>query len=284
VLLLDFGSAGDIRFVLAAMVVQYACAAGTMVTLGPVRRLSRAALFCLLTPGTIAAMLHGHWILCAGTAFFVVVVAVVGAEQMHQSFAELASLRASAAGQAEVDRLRANTDDLTQLHNRRGMRSRFESEPDAFGAMIYLDLDHFKLINDTAGHLAGDELLVQVGKRIVREVGEGAVVARMGGDEFLVLIPAGETDVDALASRIEERVVEPYALSCGTWSVGASTGSTRFEDGDSFSATLHKADKAMFRAKARNRLRESSAAAENSRPGTHSGNGLRGLVPMSMDR
>lgn len=243
----DFGAASDIRFTLSAMVVQYAVAAGTMVKLGPVRRLARTALASLLMPGAIVAMLHGHWTIGVGTVFFMLVVAVVGTQQMHQFYTELANLRSAAARQAELDRHRANTDDLTQLHNRRGIHALFRSEPDAFGALLYVDLDGFKSVNDNAGHATGDEVLEVVAKRLTSLAPDNALVARMGGDEFVILLRAAETDRAMLtAVEIESAIARPFSLAATTWRIGASVGIGHFGDDRSFEEVLHLADKAMF--------------------------------------
>ena len=94
---LDLRSGEEKEFMFAMMVVIFACIAGGAVTLGPVRRLARTAQISLLAPMTIAAAMNGYWIQVAGTVFFVGVVTIVGAEQMHQAFQEPVRLRAESA-------------------------------------------------------------------------------------------------------------------------------------------------------------------------------------------
>ena len=141
----------------------------------------------------------------------------------------------------ELERV-ANTDELTGLANRERFRTQLEDRINRVGragesfAVMLLDLDRFKEINDTLGHHYGDQLLRELGPRLVECVGPDGIVARMGGDEFAVL-PAEQTDApDALESyarEIIEVVQRPFEVEQMTLQVGASVGIARFPvDGD----------------------------------------------------
>jgi diguanylate cyclase (GGDEF)-like protein/PAS domain S-box-containing protein len=132
------------------------------------------------------------------------------------------------------DRLRyqAEHDPLTRLPNRTLFFERLTTaletaEPDSEIGLCYLDLDGFKMVNDSLGHAIGDELLVLVAGRLAEVVGQrGHLVARMGGDEFVILLepPATTTDVAELAQDILATLREPVHLAGHTLSVSASIG------------------------------------------------------------
>jgi diguanylate cyclase (GGDEF)-like protein/PAS domain S-box-containing protein len=122
-------------------------------------------------------------------------------------------------------------DALTQLANRALFRERVsEALRDRSAAdevtVLFLDLDGFKEVNDRLGHLAGDQLLVQVGERLRASVRDGDVVARFGGDEFAVLIksPVGGDEAAQVAERIIAMLEEPFASDSGKIHVQASIG------------------------------------------------------------
>lgn len=125
-------------------------------------------------------------------------------------------------------------DALTNLPNRRMLYDRLEqavsgnAQAIKFGALMMLDLDHFKHVNDTLGHEAGDCLLIEVGQRLKASVREDDTVARIGGDEFIVLVtPLGEEYMQAkqraeiIAEKLRSALAEPYP--CITQQVVAST-------------------------------------------------------------
>ena len=116
-------------------------------------------------------------------------------------------------------------------------------------AVLLLDLDRFKEVNDTLGHPVGDELLRLVAKRLLEHVPQGSVVARLGGDEFAVLVPVDHGGI-AVASRIRTSLTVPFQVQDTFLEVGASIGvATIPADGDDSSTLLQHADVAMYAAK-----------------------------------
>jgi diguanylate cyclase (GGDEF)-like protein len=153
----------------------------------------------------------------------------------------------------------ATTDDLTGLANRERFRQVVEERIAAAQhsgggfAVMLMDLDRFKEINDTLGHHYGDVLLRDLGPRLVAAIGPAGVIARLGGDEFGVLPAEGTHDVavlERIVARLTSCVHEPFAVDELSLEVGASIGIARYpEDGDDSHALLRCADIAMYAAK-----------------------------------
>ena len=123
-------------------------------------------------------------------------------------------------------------------------------------AVLFLDLDHFKLVNDTLGHTTGDALLKLVAARLKGCVREGDTVARVGGDEFTIVLQEVEKkeDAAAVAQKVLHAIAEPIDLSDQRFYVTTSVGITTFpDDGDDAETLLKNADNAMYRAKAQGR-------------------------------
>lgn len=164
---------------------------------------------------------------------------------------------------------RAAHDSLTGLYNRYGLQTQLETllaraAQGARMAVISIDLDHFKDVNDTLGHEAGDELLCAASHRLRSCVPAGAVVARPGGDEFVVLVPgADEATAASLASLALAALGRPFALRGGENRVGASAGIALCpEHGSQREELLRCADIALFAAKGAGRNQHTLFTAE----------------------
>jgi|GEM_PF-2608209 len=160
----------------------------------------------------------------------------------------------------KVTRL-ARTDQLTDLPNRRVFNEALEqaigrASREARGfAVLYLDLDHFKDVNDTLGHTIGDELLVLVSKRLKNTVRAGDVVARFGGDEFAVLQIDIQDPSDAavLATKIIENLRQPFLIQENKIQSGTSIGIVVSDPETNREALLSHADLALYEAKSKRR-------------------------------
>ncbi|HDZ09978.1 putative bifunctional diguanylate cyclase/phosphodiesterase [Pseudohongiella sp.] len=159
--------------------------------------------------------------------------------------------------QAQMEKL-AFYDPLTGLENRRLFRDRLEQglrhlrRSKKPMALLFLDLDQFKRINDTLGHDAGDELLCTVAQRLRDCVREEDIVARLGGDEFTILLAniTSPDDAGLVARKILRALIEPIALSTQEVTVSCSIGITVApEDSMNASVLMRNADLAMYRAK-----------------------------------
>jgi diguanylate cyclase (GGDEF)-like protein/PAS domain S-box-containing protein len=147
-------------------------------------------------------------------------------------------------------------DSLTGLPNRRLLCDRLDEALEVANrsrralAVLFLDLDDFKAVNDVHGHDAGDQLLQRVAGRLEECVRAGDTVARLGGDEFVIMLPDPGTDpqLHATADRIMKRVAEPYVLDRVTVGITASIGMALVDMG-SARDVLHAADGAMYQAK-----------------------------------
>jgi diguanylate cyclase (GGDEF)-like protein/PAS domain S-box-containing protein len=156
----------------------------------------------------------------------------------------------------------ANYDVLTGLPNRRLFHDRLmqelkrEDREMSSLALMFIDLDHFKEVNDTMGHEAGDNLLMQASKRISGCIRESDTLARLGGDEFTIILPGlhDTRRLDALADTILHILSKPFILGETSAYVSASIGITLYpQDADNLSSLLKNADQAMYVAKNKGR-------------------------------
>ncbi len=171
-------------------------------------------------------------------------------------------ITARKAAEDEIEHL-AFYDTLTQLPNRQLLMNRlkgalsYNAKPNEIGALMFIDLDHFKVLNDSLGHARGDQLLQKVASRIAASVGVGDTVARLGGDEFVVLLehlgqdPATVIDQARMAGeKIRSALTEPYELAGNIYHGTCSIGITCFRQQEhSIGDLLKQADLAMYQAK-----------------------------------
>lgn len=159
--------------------------------------------------------------------------------------------------QEDEIRFRANYDALTRLPNRSLFNERLTQalvqakREGAILALLYLDLDGFKEINDTHGHLAGDKALQQISQRLTECVRESDCVARLGGDEFVIFLSGLEFKYDAevVAKKIIDSVQQPFVYSGVNLKMGVSIGISIYPDDHLPEKLFEHADSAMYEAK-----------------------------------
>ncbi|HET9484463.1 MAG TPA: diguanylate cyclase, partial [Xanthomonadales bacterium] len=163
--------------------------------------------------------------------------------------------------QEEQLRRQALTDPLTGLDNRDALlrsltRAIDEAAPGEGPSLLYIDLDRFKVINDLLGHAAGDGLLVAASQRLKDTVGPDALLARFGGDEFMVMLPhsADPDEPSRVAEHVTASFSRPFDYGGEEFAITASVGVAHFpEDGATIQQLINHADAAMYDAKRRGR-------------------------------
>jgi diguanylate cyclase (GGDEF)-like protein/PAS domain S-box-containing protein len=177
--------------------------------------------------------------------------------------AERALMREKDRSQGYLARLEqlAFEDPLTGLANRRRLQERMEVAlwdargADSSVALLFVDLNNFKEVNDRLGHVVGDELLVAVGHRLKSRLRRSDMLVRLGGDEFLIALPGLDPDTaaaeaEAVARQLKAAVSQPLMLTGRAETISASIGISCFPaDGDDFSSLLHCADLRMYATK-----------------------------------
>ena len=152
----------------------------------------------------------------------------------------------------------ANMDPLTKLQNRRMFQDRLDEEikrskrSELPFALLFLDLDHFKEVNDSLGHEVGDQMLVEVSERIKAHVRESDVISRLGGDEFAIIFTELKDihSIDHITQEILDSLSKPYHLGVDQVYISASVGITLYpSDADNISQLLQNSDQAMYLAK-----------------------------------
>jgi len=170
---------------------------------------------------------------------------------------EVRLLHAAARDHGKTLESLALTDPLTGLANRRLLVDRLSmamvhAQREKVGmALLYLDLDGFKEINNTLGHPAGDELLKMVATRLQATVREEDTVARLGGDEFVIVLgPAGNVDAGQVAAKVIEAVSQPYVIEGQSARITTSAGIGLYPvHGKDVETLMKSADLALYEAK-----------------------------------
>jgi diguanylate cyclase len=178
---------------------------------------------------------------------------------LHAAFVMAASVASVVAWRFNEEQ--AFKDSLTGLPNRRLFRDRVghalarSGRRPGASAVLFIDLDKFKDVNDSLGHPVGDQLLTSVSDRLRAVVRPGDTVARLGGDEFAVLAEdvVGEADAAGLAARVLDALAVPFALRGKEMAVGGSIGVALSNPGDTVDELLRNADVAMYNAKSAGR-------------------------------
>jgi Amt family ammonium transporter len=213
----------------------------------------------------------GHVVLVDGSVSSII-------DELRSSLGSVITFRNVTAAKRLTDELthQAHHDPLTGLPNRRAFESRLRravisaKEQQCRHALLYFDLDHFKPVNDTAGHAAGDELLRQLAKLLRSQLREHDALARLGGDEFAILIEDATPDQAAYVSEKVRRAIANYQFEWQgeIFRIGASIGQLEFSDGKlSAYELLYRADEMCYLAKSRGRDRVVAFSRERDKSG-----------------
>jgi len=249
----------------AEMVVLAGIGAGAAVTLAPLLPAALAFLWLALPPLVVRLVFEGDQVsLYLALLSVVYLLSLSAATRRMNLLVETAFTTRYQREQAEAQvKQQAYFDALTGLANRRMLMERLQqvyARARRHGehlAVLFLDLDNFKTINDSLGHQVGDQLLKEVARRLQLRLREEDLVARLGGDEFVIVqgdLSAGQQeaqlDVERLAQDLRRRVAMPYHIQGHELHLSTSIGIAMFpEDGDSVEQLLQHADAAMYKAK-----------------------------------
>jgi diguanylate cyclase (GGDEF)-like protein len=180
----------------------------------------------------------------------VAIIAAIVRVRREQGLAQ-ALLRAA---QADLIEQQANTDLVTGLLNRRGVIASLELRQAPAMTLAMFDIDNLKQINDSYGHLVGDEVISGVGSRLAGGFSKDDVIGRWGGDEYIVILDTPmELGTKAVSRVFEQLTSEPISTSAATISVGMSVGVATWADGEAIDGVLARADDALYQAKAKGR-------------------------------
>lgn len=242
------------------LAVLFGMSAGSVGGIAGIAGLGRFVIYPMWFMTSLSLIMLGQWWLAAATLLFLFVMARDLASTSDLLF-EILFLRELSRDQADDAQRAARRDPLTGLLNRAGLEVATEAAVAVAGDSIitmFIDLDHFKSVNDRFGHAAGDKVLVEAGERLLTTVRPGDIVARLGGDEFLVIL-AEELSVaerEAVAKAIIDTLEVPFIVGNHEARISASVGvsvtpTSLFE----LSAVQREADHALYLAKGQGRRR-----------------------------
>jgi diguanylate cyclase (GGDEF)-like protein len=239
----DFGAALSLCWVVAlSLLVAGAC--------GPRQEVALTQTPGTVVPPFVAALVAVFVLVFTGphVGAYLITPAVL---TLTAAGARLTLALREARGATEAYRL-SLTDDLTGLPNRRALLARVQAEEtlDLPVALLLLDFDGFKEVNDTLGHLAGDTVLRLISRRLRAKVDDGTLVARLGGDEFAIAVPTGdEGHAMRVADWVREVVAGPVEVHGHIFTMGASVGVAISHSPTTRADLLRRADVAMYQAK-----------------------------------
>ena len=235
-----------------ALCFMVAVSAGALGGISGTTQLTLSVLLPMWVIGAGAFVAGGQWIVAIAMVCFVTIV-VRDNRSATKLLVELIRLRVESSARASSADWEATHDPLTGLPNRAGLEAVARPSPSVRTVTaMFVDLDHFKEVNDRFGHLVGDLVLTEAAARLRRAVREDDVVGRLGGDEFLVLLQRELDDEAAaeLADRLIADLEAPFEVADHDVYVSASIGITRVPAGDTdVNRLVHQSDKALYHAK-----------------------------------
>ncbi|MEO0462203.1 MAG: EAL domain-containing protein [Pseudomonadota bacterium] len=222
----------------------------------PTIAIGQMALVCI--PIFIAALMRGTTATLALAATMLLLVPAIFAITLNIFNVLRDSITAAETSAQLADKMQnlARTDVVTGLANRAGLNhamveTMMEIQEDSRFALVWIDLDRFKEVNDLLGHPVGDMVLAETGKRLREVCNDAATIARFGGDEFVIFTPvASRKDAERIASEVHAEIMRPYRLEADRLEVRASLGVALLpEDGADADTLMQNADQALYHAK-----------------------------------
>ena len=224
--------------------------------------IANGQLFLTFLPITLACLVLGTlpMIVLAATILLVGPAMASITHNVHQVLRDSIVAAETSERLARRMEILAHTDVVTNLANRAGMNQQMVemlmSVPeDQMLALLWLDLDRFKEVNDLLGHQTGDRVLLEIANRLKETVPQNAVIARFGGDEFTVFTPVDDRrHAERLASEVHAELMRPVRIDADRLEIGASIGVALLpEDGTDSESLMQKADLALYHAKVNGR-------------------------------
>lgn len=254
------------RYTICAILAQVQVISIILITLNPIRKSNIIALLlCTVTGGAaiFSVLMSGHMDALPG---FVIPFISGGISLIISSYSRNLKKQMSTIlnygkivkSKEELLHKLAYYDTLTGLPNRKMMMDRIDQMTDPMNSqkneftLVYMDLDNFKKINDTMGHKTGDEILEQIALRWKEKCQKEDIMGRIGGDEFLFIIPhkTESLELDAYLNNLKLALASPLVIDRKEFLISASCGITRYpEDGKNAQELLKNADIALYRAK-----------------------------------
>ena len=238
--------------------------AGAITTLAAILNMARSFVILSILPVALQFYLNANELsltMTLMTLYFMVMI-LISAKRLNQTIVESLTVRNQRELAQQTIRYQALYDELTELPNRRLLLETMQQEistaerHNRFGAVFFIDLDRFKAINDSMGHTFGDELLVQVAKKITQRLRFEDTAARLGGDEFVVLLgdlgkdqEAASTHASKIAEEIRSLFETPLTIHDQEIHLTISIGIAIFPANVSAEDMLKYADVAMYQAK-----------------------------------
>lgn len=182
-------------------------------------------------------------------AIFSVIATLAAAQRVRRERALLAAQKEAAL--ADTMRIRARTDELTGILNRRGAEEALSFRPDGMTWTVAIaDCDDFKGVNDRYGHQVGDEYLRAIAQRLRSSLPEKDILARWGGDEFLLAVALPKESAARVFERVHHQVVDtPIQTTAGPMSARLTLGVAQWHEGEAAEAVVRRADQAMYSGK-----------------------------------
>ena len=258
-----FAEQSPVHQVFLGLVVAGICA-GAITTLSAISLAARGFVTLAILPIIIKFNLIDSEISLAmiGVSVLFVVMILISSQRINKTIVESLQIRHQRELAEKTIRHQAHFDDLTDLPNRRLLLTTLRREMAKadrhrrIGAVFFIDLDRFKSINDSLGHAVGDDLLVEVARRIAERLRREDTVGRLGGDEFVVLLPEVGDDQEAaaehathIAEEIRKRFKQPFQIQGHDIHLSISIGIALFPMNVPAEDLLKFADVAMYRAK-----------------------------------